>query len=267
MRRIRAQKPTTLRPTRANAGIKEAYRAALDKIIREMQDDVKKELHRIYKKNEPRIIALAEDAIPSSELSAAVRAMARRWQKRFANFAPEMATKFAHTSRGYTDTNFRKALKQSGFTVQFQMSAPMRDAYNAVVAENVGLIKSIPAQYFTEIEGMVMRSVQHGGDLGRLSKELQLRYGVTRRRAALIARDQNNKATAVMTRVRQQEIGITEALWMHSHAGKHPRPSHVAADGKKYTISEGMLIEGERIWPGEKINCRCFAKSIVPGLS
>jgi hypothetical protein len=75
------------------------------------------------------------------------------------------------------------------------------------------------------IEGLVMRSVQTGRDLGQLMKDLQEQFGVTRRRAAFVARDQNNKATASMTRARQHEPGITQAIWVHSGAGKHPRPT------------------------------------------
>nr|WP_277347156.1 phage minor head protein [Collimonas pratensis] len=134
------------------------------------------------------------------------------------------------------------------------------------MSEQVGLIKSIASQHLTEVQGLVMRSVADGRDLGTLAKGLEDRYGITKRRAALIARDQNNKATATITRVRQDSLGITEAVWMHSHAGKHPRPSHVAANGKRYTIKEGMYLDGVWTWPGREIGCRCISKSVIPGL-
>ena len=112
-----------------------------------------------------------------------------------------------------------------------------------------------------------MRSVAAGREVGTLRQELQTRYGLTKKRATLIARDQNNKATAVIVRVRQQECGITEALWLHSSAGRHPRPSHVAASRKPYLIDKGMYLEGKWTWPGQEINCRCISKSIVPGFN
>ncbi|WP_257785984.1 hypothetical protein [Burkholderia ubonensis] len=40
---------------------------------------------------------------------------------------------------------------------------------------------------------------------------------MTKRRAAFIAHNQNSKATATITRVRQEGLGITEAIWLHSH--------------------------------------------------
>lgn len=144
----------------------------------------------------------------------------------------------------------------------------MRDALEATVAENVSLIKSIGSQYLTAIEGHVMRSVTTGRDLAPLARRLELQYGVTRRRAALIARDQNNKATAVITRERQNELGI-KAIWLHSAGGKEPRPTHVANSGKVYDPKEGWFDPdvGEHIWPGTLINCRCVSKSVIPGLT
>ena len=143
----------------------------------------------------------------------------------------------------------------------------MNNALQATIAENVGLIRSIPEKYFTEVEGLVMRSVARGRDLSYLTDELQKRYGITRRRAALIARDQNNKATSVMQAARQQSLGITQGVWRHSHAGKEPRPSHVKADGKVFELSKGMYLDGKWVMPGEEINCRCTWSPVIPGLS
>jgi SPP1 gp7 family putative phage head morphogenesis protein len=147
------------------------------------------------------------------------------------------------------------------------MTPAMRDIIQATVHENVSLIKSIPRQYLTQVEGLTMRSVQSGRDLGFLAKGLQKQFGVTKKRAALIARDQNNKATTMLNRARQTELGITEAIWVHSSAGKKPRPTHVKMNGKRYDVSEGMYDshEGRYVLPGELINCRCTSRSVIPG--
>ena len=109
-----------------------------------------------------------------------------------------------------------------------------------------------------------MRSYSAGRDLATMVKELKTLYPAASHRAELIARDQSNKANAVVNRTRQMELGITEAIWMHSHAGKTPRPDHVAADGKRYKIAEGCLISGKYIQPGEEINCRCTSRPVLP---
>ena len=42
-------------------------------------------------------------------------------------------------------------------------------------------------------------------------------------------------------------MGVDEALWLHSHAGKEPRPTHLANDGKRYKISEGWYDPDPRV--------------------
>jgi hypothetical protein len=45
------------------------------------------------------------------------------------------------------------------------MTSQMNNALQATIAENVVLIRSIPEKYFTEVEGLVMRSVARGREL------------------------------------------------------------------------------------------------------
>ncbi|HDI3034402.1 phage head morphogenesis protein [Cronobacter sp. EKM101R] len=201
--------------------------------------------------------AVAMDASPAVVMRNAVRNLARRWEKLFDSIAQKLAARFAGDVLENADVSLHNALETAGFTVEFKMTAPMNNALQATITENVGLIRSIPEKYFTEVEGLVMRSVARGRDLGYLTDELQKRYGITRRRAALIARDQNNKATSVMQAARQRSLGITRGIWRHSHAGKNPRPSHLKADGEEFDLSKGIKLDGKWVMPGEEINCRC----------
>ncbi|QNQ56909.1 phage head morphogenesis protein [Serratia liquefaciens] len=211
--------------------------------------------------------AVAMDASPAVFMREAMRKLAKRWTRRFDDIAKKLADRFSNDAMKNSDVSLYNALDTAGFTVEFKMTAPMNNALQATITENVGLIRSIPEKYFTEVEGLVMRSVARGRDLSFLTNELQKRYGITRRRAALIARDQNNKATSVMQSARQQSLGITEGIWRHSHAGKEPRPSHVKADGVKFDLSKGMYLDGKWVMPGEEINCRCTWSPVIPGIN
>lgn len=254
----------TLRAIHPNAGVEAWYRRQLDNRIREMQKSAVYWLSANYKASGA---AVAMDASPAVFMRDAVRKLAKRWAKQFDDIAQKLAERFAGDAMKNSDVSLRNALDVAGLTVEFKMTAPMNNALQATIAENVGLIRSIPEKYFTEVEGMVMRSVARGRDLSCLTDELQKRYGITRRRAALIARDQNNKATSVMQAARQQSLGITQGVWRHSHAGKEPRPSHVKADGKVFELSKGMYLDGKWVMPGEEINCRCTWSPVIPGLS
>ncbi|CAB3715060.1 phage head morphogenesis protein [Achromobacter marplatensis] len=251
-----------LRPVHANLGIEAAYRKRLDRLIDEMQRSVVYWLTAAYRRNVPEI---AQDESPAMVLTKMMRRLAKQWQRRFDEASQPVASEFAESSMSTADLSLRNALRQKGFSVQFQMTRAANDVFQATVQENVGLIKSIAAEHLQDVQGMVMRSVTQGRDLEGITKELEKRYGITKRRAAFIARDQNNKATATITRVRQQGLGIKQAKWQHSRGGKHPRKSHQDADGDVYDVDKGMLIDGEYIRPGELPNCRCVAISIIPG--
>lgn len=258
-----------LPPVNPNVGIEVEYRMKLYALIEEMDNSVQYWLAASYKANEPAIMAM--DATPAAGLQKAIDDLTKQWKKRFNKGSAALAEFFARRTYSNGDRVMRKILKDAGISVEFKMTAAMRDVMRATIAQNVGLIKSIPEQYLTQVQGAVMRSVQSGRDLGSLSKELQEQFGVTKRRAALIARNQNNMATASMTRVRQVEVGITEAVWLHSHGGKEPRPTHYANSGKRYNVAEGWFDPDpkvkRRIWPGELINCRCVPKAVVKGFS
>lgn len=218
-----------------------------------------------YRANPP---AMAMDATPATVLRAAMRKLTARWLRQFNEVADKLAEGFAKKSQGAADGAMLKMLREAGFAIKFQQSAEMRDAVSSVIGENVGLIKSIPAKYLTDVEGLVMRSVQAGRDLKALQTDLLDRYNITKKRAAFIARDQNNKATAVMAKARRLSIGITQAEWVHSGGGVHPRPSHVKAgqDKQRFDVAKGCLIDGEYIMPGGLPNCRCQSRAIIPGL-
>jgi uncharacterized protein with gpF-like domain len=256
-------KAVTLAPVRPNLGVEAAYRKRLDALLDEMQASLVYWLKAGYRANEPEM--LAEDISPAAAMRGIFRRLARRWQKRFDTLAPELAAYFATSVKDRSDFALKAALKKGGMTVEWRMTAPMNDAYQAVIGEQVGLIRSIASAHLTQVETLVMQSVQRGRDLGGLAEQLETQFGVTKRRAALISRDQNNKATATLTRVRQLELGIQMARWQHSSGGRHPRASHIAATGQRYEIAKGMLIDGEWILPGEKINCRCVSRAIIEG--
>jgi SPP1 gp7 family putative phage head morphogenesis protein len=264
-RKLRDYDGKVLRPVRANVGVEAMYRKKLTEIIRQMHDSVTYWITSAYQAHRPR---MAMDATPANELRDAMAKLSRLWLYNFDKLADRLAEFFATDVASRSDTQLAKALREAGFSVNFVITPAMRDIIQATIHENVSLIKSIPQQYLNGVEGHVMRSVQAGRDLGTLSKALTKTYGVTKRRAALIARDQNNKATAALNRARQTELGITEAVWVHSSAGKHPRPTHVKMNGKRYDISEGMYdsAEGRYVMPGELINCRCHSRSVIPGL-
>jgi uncharacterized protein with gpF-like domain len=263
-----AKKPKTVRGIRANVGTIANYSAALDGHVKEMHDSMMYWLQAAYKKQPPALATLvANDATPPSKrIKKILKQYGDKWIQKFNEWAPILAERYTKETFKHTDGAFRRALRESGWAVEFTMSPAVADAFQASLAENIGLIRSIPEKYLQQVEGAVMRAYAVGGDLQAMVKDLNAIYPGASHRAKLIARDQTRKATAVVQRARQLELGFVDAIWMHSHAGKEPRISHMKAgkDKRQYKIAEGCYIDGEYIQPGEKINCRCTARAVLP---
>lgn len=212
---------------------------------------------------------MALDASAAEDLAATMAKLGAYWIKRFEEMAARVAARFADGAARHSSTSLARTFRRYGWTVSFRPTPAERDVLRATVAENVSLIKSIPQEHLKSVEGSVMRAVQAGQDLGALYEDLRHRHGVTKRRAELIAIDQNSKVTGALQKVRYLELDIQTATWMHSGAGREPRPHHVAMNGKSYEVAKGMWdpVERKFIYPGQLIRCRCSSRPNVPGFS
>lgn len=253
VRRIRRVTP--------NAGTQAAYRKTLERWIQAMATEVLEKVREAWSYDPP--ATMAQDAGAMDNLTRVMDAMSDRWVARFDAIAEDLAEYFGAEASERAESSLQAALRDGGITVRFRPSAATKQVIDATVQQSVSLIKSIPRKYLEQVRGDVTRSVQEGRDLASLTRQLQQKYGATRERAALIARDQNNKATSALVKQRQIDLG-GRARWRHSHAGKHPRSSHVRADGKIYDPRKGMYLDGKWTWPGVEINCRCTSETVMP---
>lgn len=253
------------RPVRPNEGIRALYRRRLDEMLRAMHADADRAIRAAWRSDEP-AKPLAQDSAAAT-LEEALRRLSDRWTAAFDDLARRLAEHFATDAQRRSDAQLRRIFRDAGWTVRFAATPAQLDVLRATVNANVSLIKSIPQQYLKDVSGAVMRSVQEGRNLSSLTRALTETYGVARRRAAFIALDQNNKASTAFARTRQLELGVTEGVWQHSHAGEVPRPSHLRNDGKRFSLKDGWYDpdEGERIWPGQLPNCRCTWRPVLPG--
>jgi uncharacterized protein with gpF-like domain len=256
-----------VRPVWTNVGVHRWYYDALDRLLREATDDLDERLRKAWDEAPP-AIGFAHDAV--GNLDRALAVWGRKWGLKFERMADSIADSFAAKSQRVTEFSMRAMLKDAGFTVAFKPTRKSVEAYKAVAAENVALIRSIGQKYHTDVQERVWNAVRVGNDLSKLSIDLRKTYGISVKRAALISRDQANKARAVMEATRRQELGIIEAVWVHSHAGKVPRPEHVAwgREKKRFRLDRGMYsdVDGAYVWPGTPINCRCSSRAIIPGI-
>lgn len=142
--------------------------------------------------------------------------------------------------------------------------------FNAGIKENVDLIKTIPDEYFSEIEKAVKDNFA-GRPLPEertLIQQIQAIGGDTRSRAKLIARDQTSKLNSTFNEARQASVGIKKYIWQTSEdarvvgapgglypEGNEAHMNHFSRNGKVFLWSKPPP-DGH---PGQPIQCRCIA--------
>lgn len=134
----------------------------------------------------------------------------------------------------------------------------IEDALIATTRENIGLIKSIPDEYFKKLETMVFTGTTQGNTARSMIKQIVDLGHSTTKRAKLIARDQTSKLNSALNQQRQQNLGIEKYIWRTSE-DERVRETHKRNDGKTFAWNDPPPTGH----PGEEIQCRCVAIPVI----
>jgi len=155
------------------------------------------------------------------------------------------------------------SLSQVGLDL-FSAEPDLRQVNRAFVRENVQLIRSLAEDQIGEVESIVQDAVERGRRHETVAKEIEARFGIAERRAALIARDQIGTANAKLTEARQRAAGVDRYMWQTSQDSR-VRDEHEVLEGTIHSWDDPPPSgpRGEFMHPGEPINCRCNAVPVL----
>lgn len=166
----------------------------------------------------------------------------------------KIAGKVVNDQSNATDKQLAdQIVKMSGIDIRGimkaeQLSKTVDEAINA----NVALIQSIPTQYHSRLEQIILNGFQEGRAYKWIKDEVKALGQSTDKRARLIASDQIGKLNGRFNQVRQQGLGITHYFWSTSH-DERVRKRHKNWDGDRIAW-DSPTIDGH---PGQAIRCRC----------
>ena len=142
---------------------------------------------------------------------------------------------------------------------------------NAVINENLTLIKSIPQEVLKEMQVALSQGIISGNQK-ELIKNLKRIKGVSKDRAVFIARDQIHKAVESFKQVQNTALGIEYYEWLtaddervSSGLGGHRQNNHRIF---KYGSNEAIISHSNKRGyyygkPGDRPNCRCIAVGVI----
>lgn len=126
------------------------------------------------------------------------------------------------------------------------------------------------ANEFTDKEVYKLRSivtdnVLDGFRSDRLVKRLVSEYGVTKRKAKFLARQETSLMVAQYRQVRYEEAGLKRYKWSTSH-DERVRKDHKELQGRVFSYNDPPITDratGAKNNPGQDYNCRCIAIPVL----
>ncbi|QYY33431.1 minor capsid protein [Cupriavidus pinatubonensis] len=142
-------------------------------------------------------------------------------------------------------------------------TAPTGATMQALMAEQVGLIKSIPLEAAERVHRLTIEGLEDSTRASEISKAIQASGDVAKSRADLIARTEVARTASTLTEARAMHVGSTHYIW-HTSEDSDVRESHRRMDGKVVAWSDPPTIDKMTGHAGQFPNCRCWAEPIIP---
>ena len=251
----------------------QSYNVELQRIVREVSKDINARIMPLVRNLAPQYQADAVATVTidnwADDLAGALIALKDKWSSRqFQFIASGITKKFVKDASDVNEKRFDDQMRGIGIDV-YSNSTELQTYLDASIYDNTRLITSIPAQYLTQVESIVMTNTRAGGRPSAIAKSLQQQLGATQRRAKMIARDQTAKVNAHLTAKRQQNVGFEYFQWITSE-DQRVRDRHNVISDKVTAYGKGIYRwdkpplsdKGVPIIPGTDFQCRCIARPV-----
>ncbi|MGQ0285850.1 phage minor head protein [Pasteurellaceae bacterium 22721_9_1] len=166
---------------------------------------------------------------------------------------------FAHQTSDFNKRQLHKVLKSVYGVDIFKHEDWLDLQLKLFEKQNTALIKSIPTQLHEKLRYRFVEAVRKGERWESVADEIEDILAIPKKRARLIARDQIGKLNGQLTKLRQEQVGITHYIW-RTMLDERVRDSHQEREGKQFSWAEAP----EDGHPQQPILCRCYAEPVLP---
>lgn len=268
-RGIKLGRKAKWRPVLPAVGLEKQYAGAIKNILLTLTELIKDRL-------KPRLQYLASEAQRASgikrddygdDFSEIINGIRIEMATRFNDdelkrLADQYGVRVAGANENKFSENLNKVLGVNIITSEPYLTSVL----NAFNITNVSLIKNLSESTIQQIEQLTLRGFSQGLRWETIAADLTNRLEVASSRADLIARDQMGKLNSQLTVTRQKNIGVTRGIW-RTAADERVRDSHRAMEGVIFDLDSPPRVDGENVFPGEAINCRCFTEPVISDLT
>ena len=203
----------------------------------------------------------------------------RSWMKNmvFHHYAEKTAESLVGTLLKTSATTWRMAARENsnGRVIYDALRKELQGSVGGLVAleinRNAEIIKSLPLDIARQVTNYISDESIKGRRAGDIAGDILRKFsGMTRNKAALIARTEVSKTSTALTQARCENIGLDWYRWRTSEDSR-VRDSHRLMDGVlvKWTNPpsperlEGLKNPPAPYHPGNIYNCRCYPGPVV----
>jgi len=141
----------------------------------------------------------------------------------------------------------------------------MKATTNALKLQTAEWVKKLRDETLDEYTANTLRAMSLGNGLDGILDQYDGLVEKRKGHARFTARNQINNYNSVSTKIRAQNLGITQAVWVTA-GDERVRHSHEVRDGKTFDLDKGLYssVDGKWLLPGTDYNCRCTSTYVIP---
>lgn len=147
-----------------------------------------------------------------------------------------------------------------------RMSQRASEVFPFLVESSTELITKMSVRDVQKLQNLLIKSFAEGHDVSKVKSLLLTMDGFNADRAKNVALDQTNKITTGIQIANDEDLGITEGVWVHVPGQYSSRHTHKAMNGKRFRLNEGLYDSdvGKNVVPAEEPFCRCIYRPVIP---
>lgn len=195
----------------------------------------------------------------------------------FHHFAESTAENLVSTLLKSGATTWRMAARENSNgriiyeALRKELQGPVGSSVASQINRNAEIIKSLPLDVARQVTSYIDDEAIKGRRAEDIADDIQRKFsGITRNKAALIARTETSKTSTALTQARSENVGLDWYRWRTSEDGR-VRDSHRHMEGvlvKWIDPPSPERLEGAKNPPapyhaGNIWNCRCYPEPVV----
>ena len=136
--------------------------------------------------------------------------------------------------------------------------ASAKSRLHLATAETIKKMKGVGVSAKDDMAKLTREAFDKGLSTKQLGEQIQEKVGIGMRRSQFVARNEMGNLYTEHTKMRHEEIGVTEYIWRTS-LDERVRAEHGRLEGEKFTWDKPPDVGH----PGQDYNCRCTAEAVL----